>query len=199
MKISTDVRLPWPRETVFETYRDAITRVLEFLPSVRSVEVKWRRDDAAAVYLVHEWYGGGQVPAAVRGVVTESTLGWTDYSTWDTTAFRCDWKIESKKFSDAVRCQGRTSFVDEGREATRLELRGTVEVDARRLPGVPPFLARTVARSVEEFLANKIESNVRETLHWFEKYAGELAVATAAVATADDETCKSVLADAVVA
>jgi hypothetical protein len=179
MKFSTDLRLPLPRETVFAAYRDGITRVLEFLPNVRSVEVKWRKEAETAVHLVHEWHGGGQVPAAVRGIVTESMLVWTDYATWDLHSFHCDWKIESHKFPEGVRCRGRNSFVDEGGEATLLGIRGTVEVDARRFPGVPSFLVKSVGRSVEEFLASTIESNVRQTIRWFEKYRADLPAADA--------------------
>ncbi len=197
MKLTTDLRLPLPRETVFAAYRDAITRVLEFLPNVRSVEVKWRKEDEAAVHLVHEWHGGGQVPAAVRGIITESMLVWTDYATWDPKSFCCDWKIESHKFPEAVRCRGRNSFVDEGGEATLLEIRGTVEVDARRFPGVPSFLAKPVGRSVEEFLASTFESNVRQTIQWFEKYRANLFVADAkpAVGPAHDGQFGTAVAD----
>jgi hypothetical protein len=169
MKLSADVRLPFGRETVYVAYRDEMGKVLEFLPSVRAVDLKARREDALGVHLVREWHGGGEVPAAVRGIVTESMLAWDDYATWDATSYSCDWQIESRSFPDALRCRGRTSFVDEGAGQTLLALRGTIEVQARRLPGVPPFLAVSVARSVEEFLVDKIESNVRHAVGWFER------------------------------
>ena len=107
-------------------------------------------------------------------------LGWTDQAIWDLKAFSCDWAVESHKFPDGVRCRGRNSFVEEEGGTTHLEVRGRVDVDARRFPGVPAFLAASVGRSVEEFLAGRIESNVRETIHWFDKYRADVLAASGA-------------------
>jgi hypothetical protein len=170
MKLRTDLRLPFPRDAVFSAYRDEIAAVLEFMPNVRAVELRSRQLDDGLVHLSHEWHGGGDVPAAVRGIVTQSMLAWTDRATWDSKSFCCDWSIESHTFPAGVRCRGRNSFVDEEKDGTLLLVRGEVEVDGRRFPGVPAFLARPVGRSVEEFLVSKIESNLRETVRWFEKY-----------------------------
>ncbi len=187
MKLSADIRLPFPREAVFAAFRDDLGSVLEFLPNVRRVEERWRREDDSAVHLVHEWYGGGEVPAAVRGIITQPMLGWTDLAAWDLKAFCCDWKIESHSFPNRVQCRGRSSFLDEGPGETLLCVRGTVEVDARRFPGVPAFLAVQVGRSVEEFLAAKIESNLRCSIQWFEKMRPHLQAASSPGPLVGDE------------
>ena len=170
MKLALEVPLPVGRGRVFAAYRDEIERVLEFLPSVRVVEVKARRDDGAVVQQIREWHGGGDVPAAVRGIVTQSMLGWDDQSVWDAQAFVCDWRALPHKFTEAVRCRGRTSFLEEPANQTLVDVRGAVDVDARRLPGVPSYLAASVGRAVEEFLVGRIRANLVETARWFEKY-----------------------------
>jgi hypothetical protein len=170
MKLATSVRLPFPRDAVFAAYRDSMVRILEFLPNVRVVEPRSREVNGAVVASSSEWHGGGEVPAAVRGIVAESMLAWTDHSSWNGDSYVCDWRAESHSFADGIRCQGRTTFVEEPEGATRLEVHGAVEVDARRLPGVPSFLARSVARHVEEFLVGRIQTNLAETARWFEKY-----------------------------
>jgi hypothetical protein len=170
MKLTLDVPLPVARERVFAAYRDEIARVLEFLPSVRVVEVKARKDEGSVVKQIREWHGGGDVPAAVRGIVTQSMLGWNDQTIWDAQASVCDWWVEPHKFGDAVRCRGRTSFLEDAEHHTLLEVRGMVDVDARRLPGIPGYLAMSVGRAVEEFLADRIRGNFLETARWFEKY-----------------------------
>lgn len=178
MKFALELRLPVLRAKVFAAYRDEIVRVLEFLPSVRVVEVKAWRADGAVVEQIREWHGGGEVPAAVRGIVTQSMLGWNDHTVWDAEAFVCDWRAESHKFAEAVRCRGRTSFLEEPAHHTLLDVRGAVDVNGRRFPGVPSYLAVSVGRSVEEFLVGRIRANLVETARWFEKYRDRLAAAS---------------------
>jgi hypothetical protein len=171
MKLTVEVRVARLRPEVFAAYRDQMARVLEFLPNVRAVDVTRRQEEGAIVYQSSEWHGGGEVPAAVRGIVSQSMLAWTDHAKWDAAGFLCDWRADSRSFPDGVRCRGRTSFLEEPDGHTLLELHCAVEVDARRLPGVPGFLAGSVGRSVEEFLAARIRANLAETTKWFDKYS----------------------------
>ena len=114
MQLHADARIPFPRETVFAAYRDDITRLLPFLPNVRAIEVKSRRDDGLRVEMVNEWRGGGDIPAAVRAVLGESVLSWTDYASWDGRTFSCAWRTETQAFGDAMKCQGQNEFVEDG-------------------------------------------------------------------------------------
>jgi hypothetical protein len=170
MKLTVEVRVARPRPEVFVAYRDQMARVLEFLPNVRAIDASRRQEEGAVVYRSSEWHGGGEVPAAVRGIVSQSMLAWTEHAKWDATGFLCDWRADSRSFPEGVRCRGRTSFLDGPDGHTLIEVRGAVEVDARRLPGVPGFLAGSVGRSVEEFLVGRIRANLDETTKWFDKY-----------------------------
>jgi hypothetical protein len=170
VKLAADLGLAFPRQAVFAAYRDELPRVLEFLPNVRAIDMSSRQEDGAIVYQVAEWHGGGEVPAAVRGILTQSMLAWTDRAKWDAVAFSCDFRAESRSFPAGVQCRGRTSFL-EAVEGTLVEVRGAVEVDARKLPGIPGFLARQVGRSVEEFLVTRIQANLAESAKCFRKYA----------------------------
>ncbi len=174
MKLAAEVRLPFPRETVFAAYRDRIAQILEFLPSVRTVEALSRQEESGVVLSSSDWYGGGEVPATVRGIITQSMLRWTSRARWDAGSFQCDWRAEAYAFPEGVRCRGRTSFVDEPEGRTLLDVQGAVEVDARRLPGIPGHLKAPVGRSVEEFLVKRIGENLVETSQWFEKYRAML-------------------------
>jgi hypothetical protein len=171
MKLTVEVRVPRPRLEAFAAYRDQMARVLEFLPNVRAIDVSRRQEEGTTVFQSSEWHGGGEVPAAVRGIIAQSMLAWTDHAKWDAAGFVCDWRAESRSFPEGVRGRGRTSFLEEPDGHTLIEVRGAVEVDGRRLPGVPGFLAGPVGRSVEEFLVERIRANLAETTKWFEKYA----------------------------
>lgn len=169
MQISADATLPFPRPMVFAAYRDELTKLLQYLPNVRNIEVKSRKDDGPRVELVNIWHGGGEIPAAARAVLSEAMLSWTDYASWNEAAWTCDWRTETHAFTEAVDCKGQNRFLEvEG--GTRIEIRGDLEIDAKKIKGVPGFLAGKVASAVESFLAGKIQPNLVEVTEGLRKY-----------------------------
>jgi hypothetical protein len=178
MQISADTRIPFPVPVVFSAYRDDLTKLLAYLPNVRSIDVTSRKDSGATAEFVNEWRGGGDIPAAVRAVLSEAILSWTDYATWNADEHVCDWRIATHAFTDAVQCGGRNRFVDDGAGGTRLEVRGSLAIDAKKIRGVPSLLASTVGRAAEAFLVNTIQSNLLETAQGLTKYLREKGPAT---------------------
>jgi hypothetical protein len=170
MELRADARIPFPRTLVFAAYRDDIAELLPYLPNVRSIDVKSRKDDGAIAYLVNEWHGGGEIPTALRAVLADSMLSWTDYATWNTETFRCEWRTETHAFREALRCAGYDVFLDDGPGKTLLEIRGTLDVDAKKIRGIPWFLGSKVGRVFEEFLGTKIQANLVETAKGLTKY-----------------------------
>ncbi|MBI2393929.1 MAG: hypothetical protein HYV09_30440 [Deltaproteobacteria bacterium] len=172
MQISADATLPFPRPMVFAAYRDDLTQLLAYLPNVRNIEVKSRKEDGPRVELVNIWHGGGEIPAAARAVLSEAMLSWTDYASWDGTAWACDWRTETHAFTEAVDCKGRNRFIEvDG--GTRIEIRGDLKIDAKKVKGVPGFLAGKVASTAEGFLAGKIQPNLIEVTEGLRKYLAE--------------------------
>jgi len=170
MELSSDARIPFPRDVVFAAYRDDLVKLLPYLPNVRRIEVKSRKDDGPRSDLVNIWHGGGEIPAAARAVLSESMLSWTDYATWLRDQWVCEWRIETHAFTEAVQCGGRNEFLEDGPGATILQIRGKLEIDAKKIKGVPGFLAGKVGKIVEEFLVGKIQPNLVETVKGLEKY-----------------------------
>lgn len=170
MELRSDARIPFSRDVVFAAYRDDIARLMPYLPNVRHIEVKSRKSDGPVVEIVNEWHGGGEIPAAVRAVLGDSVLSWTDYATWHADTLRCDWRSETHAFAQALRCAGYNAFLEDGPGKTLLQVRGTLEVDAKKIRGVPSFLADKVGRTVEEFVGSKIQINLIETAKGLTKY-----------------------------
>jgi hypothetical protein len=162
MDIVADADIPFPRPLVFATYRDKMTEMLSYFPNVRAIDVKSRSDEGAITKLVNIWHGGGEIPAAMRAFLSEAMLSWTDHATWNEDDFTCEWRIETHAFTEAVTCGGRNRFV-ETPAGTKLEIRGSLTIDAKKIKGVPSLLAGKVGKGVEEFLANKIKPNLIET------------------------------------
>ena len=172
MELSADVTLPFPREAVFAAYRDKLAELSTYLPNVRGIEVKSRKDDGAVVELVNEWHGGGEIPKAARAFLSEAMLSFTDYASWNESEHTCEWRIETHAFTEAVSCSGRNRFVAEG-EHTRLEIRGTLSIDAKKVKGVPSFLAGKVSKTIEDFLGARIQPNLVEVSEGVGKYLAD--------------------------
>jgi len=170
MDLRADAHIPFPRETVFAAYRDEVVALVPYLTNVQAIEVKSRKDNGPLVEFVNEWRGGGEIPAAVRAFLSESMLSWTDHATWNAQSLSCDWRIETHAFTDAVRAIGHNAFLEEGAGHTLLEIRGSFDVDAKKIRGVPRLLAGAVGRTVEEFMVGKIRSNLIETASGVTKY-----------------------------
>ncbi|MCL2447963.1 MAG: hypothetical protein FWD17_03350 [Polyangiaceae bacterium] len=170
MDIRSEARIPFARSTVFATLRDDLAKLLPYLSNVRSIEVRSRRDDGPIAEIVNEWHGGGDIPGPLRAVLGEAALSWADHARWDASAFRCAWRTETRALQGAVQSHGENAFHEAGPDATRVEFKGQLEVDAKKIRGVPGFLASTVGRSVEEFLVSKVQANLLETARAVEKY-----------------------------
>jgi hypothetical protein len=173
MEIHCDAHIPFPRDVVFKAYRDDITKLLPYLPNVRNIEVKSRKDDGTRSELVMVWHGGGEIPGAFRAVLSESMLSWTDYATWDSQALRCEWRTETHALTEAVQSRGANLFVEDGPGKTVLQMRGTFDIDPKKIRGVPGFLATKIGKAVEDFLGGKIEPNLLETAKGLTRYLQE--------------------------
>lgn len=172
MLISADATLLHPRPVVYATYRDELPRLLAYLPNVRAIDVKSRRSDGARTELVNVWHGGGEIPAVARSFVSEAMLSWTDHATWNEEAWTCDWRTETHAFTEAVDCRGQNRFVEvDG--GTRIEIRGELRIDAKKVKGVPSLFAGKVASAVESFLVAKIQPNLVEVTDGLRKLLAE--------------------------
>lgn len=169
MELTADATLPFPRPIVFAAYRDRLVDLLEYLPNVRKIEVKSRKDSPGRVELVNVWHGGGEIPAAARAFLSEAMLSWTDYATWNEGDWTCDWRTETHAFTEAVSCKGQNRFVETD-GGTRIEIRGNLVIDAKKIKGVPGFLAGKAGAAIESFLAAKIKPNLVEVTEGLRKY-----------------------------
>ncbi|MGA3119835.1 MAG: hypothetical protein ABSF69_03600 [Polyangiaceae bacterium] len=175
MDLRADAHVPFPRDMVFAAYRDDMPHLLRYLPNVRDIEMTSRREEGPRVDIVSVWHGGGQIPGALRAVLNESMLRWTDHATWDAASFRCEWRTETHAFPTAVTCSGCNVFVEDGPSASRLEIRGELAVDAKKIRGVPSFVAGKLSRLIEDFLVTNIRENFAETTRGLAKYLAERA------------------------
>ncbi len=161
MIISANAYIPFPRPLVYATYRDKLTELVSYLPDIRGIDIKSRREEGGLLHFVNEWHGGGEIPLVARAVLSEAMLSWTDIATWNESEFTTVWRINTHAFTEAVHCTGKNSFL-EMENGTLIENRGVLTIDPKQIKNVPQFLAGTVSQTVEDYLSKKIEPNLHQ-------------------------------------
>jgi hypothetical protein len=169
MDLRADARIPFSPALVFAVCRDEMARLQPYLPSIRSIAVTSRTEKGAVVDNVIEWHAGADVPRALRALLSESIMSWTDHATWNADTLVCDWRTQMHAFTEAIRCGARDRFLPDG-TGTLLEIRGALDVDGTKLKGVPSFLSARVGRAMEEFLVDKIQSDLVRTGQGLARY-----------------------------
>jgi len=173
MRIESDSVIKYPLELTYRTYRDDLPEFVVHLPNVRSIRVESREEADGEVRLVNVWDGGGDIPAAIRHVLSEDMLSWTDYATWCDADRTCEWTIKTHAFEEAVRCSGTNRFIEIDDTRTRLEIRGDLSIDLKKVKGVPSFLAGSLGRTVEQFLVKQITTNLTSVSAGLSTYLAE--------------------------
>lgn len=164
MEFSTTDVIEYPVETVFRTHRDHLPELVDFLPNVEKIEVESREESAGQVDLVNIWTAARtEVPTLVRPFVKPHMLTWIDRASWQESDHTCRWDIELGFLKAAIRCQGVNKMRPTGEGHTEVTIAGQIEVDAKKIPGVPRFMAKKVGAAVEKFVVKTITPNLKKT------------------------------------
>jgi hypothetical protein len=161
VQIHASSLIPHPISRVFLAFRDEMPAVASFMPNVREIVVRAREETAEGVRIHNEWVGRGEIPKVAQSIVKPDMLRWDDFATWNHATTSCEWSLKLRVFTDNVRCSGRTVLAAEG-SGTRVTLSGTLQLDMRDIPGVPRFLAGTVAPQVEKFVVALVTPNLEQ-------------------------------------
>jgi hypothetical protein len=160
MKIEVTNTIPYPRVLVFRTLRDEMTELLPYLPNVDQIVVKQREElGEGRVRLVNWWKASSEIPTVARALVTPEMTNWTDFATWDESAWCCEWRQETSFFTDRISCRGRNTYRELGPERTELSIRGDLDIDLMGLKGVPKLMAPAVGSAIEKFVVALITPN----------------------------------------
>lgn len=159
MNISAYTKVSFPRDLVYVTYRDKLSALVPYMPNVRSIKVKARREEGNRVFCENEWHGGGDIPAVARAFLSERMLIWSEYDTWDNAEFSLEWRIQTHAFTEAVICSGKNYFLEKNK-STVIRTQGKLLIDSKKIRGVPSFMVKQVAQIVEDFLGQKIKPNL---------------------------------------
>jgi hypothetical protein len=173
-KISVTDKVTYPRELVYKTFRDDLDDLDAYLPDIESITTKDREDiDDNTTKVVRVWKAKDEeIPKLARKFIKPEMLQWTDTAVWHKDEWTCDWDMEVGFLSDAITAKGTNRYIDKGDEV-EIIIDGTLEVDARQIPGVPGMLAGRVGKAVEDFVVKMITPNLKDVNRGMEKYLAE--------------------------
>ena len=170
MKIETTADIAFPRDIVFQTYRDHLVELVPYLANVREITITSRVEEGSLVKFVNLWKGGGEIPAVVRKFLSAELLQWDDLATWNAADFTCQWQTVVPSFKDAVDARGHNTFIERRPGVTTLTISGELKVDAAKVKGVPRILAGTIGPAIEAFLVAAIKPNLVAVAKGVEKF-----------------------------
>ena len=173
-KIDIRDRIAFSHERVYANFRDNLEALQPYLPTVKEItQESFDRVDDDTVEVVRIWRAADEdIPTMAQKFIKPEMLCWTDRATWKDDETLCHWDIEVGFLKDAISCSGTTNYVQNG-DATEVHITGDLQVDARKIPGVPRLLAGKVGDAVEKFVVKMITPNLKEVNRGMEKYLDE--------------------------
>lgn len=153
-----------PLEIVWSTIRDHIADLVPYLDDVAAIETQHRdEDEQGAINLVNLWRADVAIPKVASGIIDPDKLTWLDYASWQPEQYLCQWRIEPGFFSEQIKCEGSTRYEPAiGGRGTRITFEGDITIVPGELPGVPGFMQKSVASTIESFVTSLIPKNFRK-------------------------------------
>jgi hypothetical protein len=158
------------RDKAFFAYRDKLGDIVPFLEDISAIEVLERKEDGNVTRLHNLWRVDQDVPAFARAFLKKEMLCWDDFAVWVENERVCRWEIKTRAFTDAVSCKGSNSFYEDGEGRTRVVLDGDLQIDLKKIRGIPSFLGRSLGPKLERFIVNMVTPNLQKVNASLEAY-----------------------------
>lgn len=147
-------------DRVYRVYRDELLELVDYLPSVESVEILEQQQLPGGVRYLYRWLVLVSVPVALRPLLTNSKITYLDHNEWVDQALEVNWRLQTNIFTEAVTCTGVNSFKPgSARNTTEVKLSGRLDIDLSRVRGVPRLLWRLGPR-LERFILDQVKPNL---------------------------------------
>lgn len=170
MEINVSSVIRHPIDRVFHAYRDELPKIAPYLGNVKEIRVDKREEANGVVKLHNIWIGKGEIPGFAQGIIKPDSLAWDDFADWYTDGMYCKWRLKTRVFTDAVNSYGENRLTAEGPNATRVTLKGILDINVKDVPGVPRLLAGPIKPKLESFIVMLIKPNLEQVNASLGKY-----------------------------
>lgn len=170
MKIHSESHIHHPLARVYESYRDHLSQVAPYTDDIKEIIVNSREEGSNGPTIHNIWVADREIPKIAKGIVKPEMLRWDDFAQWNNAEHHVDWRLNIPAFPDQVRCSGRNAFFADGPHRTRVVLTGELEINVKRIPGVPRIMASRIAPKIEAFIVKLITPNLEKVNHSLERF-----------------------------
>jgi len=173
MRIHSESLIRHPQPSVYEAYRDRLPEIAAYIPDVKEIRVESREDGPDAAIIHNVWIADREVPVFARAFITPDMLKWDDYAEWRDAESRVYWKLRLRVFTESVTCGGTNTFSRVDENSTKVCLEGDLDIDVKKIPGVPRLLAGGVKPKVEKFIVSLITPNLKQVNESLQQFLDE--------------------------
>lgn len=153
----TDV-IAYPLAVVFPTFRDKVVEMSAFYPNIETVRIERREAKGDEIHQVATWLAKAQLPGPFEKLVPPTSRRWRDDAVWHNAEHYVSWRIEPAMFAEATTLSGETRFSGSS-EVTRVTMKGRLDIDPRKIKGVPAIVAKRLVPMIEKFVSATIKKN----------------------------------------
>ena len=175
MKIQSESHIHHPIDRVYASYRDHLSRVAPYTTDIKEIIVHAREERPEGPKIHNIWVADREIPKIASGIVKPEMLRWDDFADWNDAAQHVDWVLNIPAFPDQVKCSGRNAFFADGPNRTRVVLSGDLEINVKRIPGVPRIMAGRIAPKIEAFIVKLITPNLEKVNESLERFLDDQA------------------------
>ncbi len=171
MRMDNKDFVDYPRELVYQTFRDKVYELADYLPNVDKIEVvqrEWMNEDHLRI-LAH-WHTSAPVPPVVKKFINPKVFSYKDYANWYNSEFKVDWRIETFWLSNLYTCSGTTYYIEVSPGRTLVHLVGDLTVNIDAIPQIPRFLRKSIGPQAEKFVIGIISPNLSKAAQAVQKY-----------------------------
>lgn len=160
MHFTAETPIAYPARVVVDTMMNRMHDLVPHLPNVESIDTQLIEPQPdGSVKTVRHWQGTARsVPAVMRPFVSRRSLGWMDHATWYPNELRCTWRT-APDGGDLTSCSGTNAFRPAGEGACVIVIEGDFVVHGERLPGLPAFMGRKIAPTIERIVLSFMRPN----------------------------------------
>ena len=153
-------------------------QIAPYTPDIREIIVKSREELEQGPKIHNVWVADRDIPKIAQGIIRPDMLQWDDYAEWNDAEQHVDWRLHIPSFPDALKCSGRNAFFADGPNSTKVVLTGDLQINMKKVPGVPRLLAGRIAPKIESFIIMLITPNLEKVNQSLERFLDDKGTVT---------------------
>ncbi|MDP8223548.1 MAG: DUF2505 family protein [Candidatus Lernaella stagnicola] len=170
MKLEVDDVIDFPLDEVYPAFRDHTEELANYLEAIERIEVQSRQVDGDHVHIVSIWTSKLKFPGPIEKFIPKGARQYTDTATWHSDKHTVEWNIDISVLRKAVSARGANSFEAHGENQTLMKIRGDIDIDPSKIPGVPTMLVKRVLPTIIKFIVQNVEKNMKQGNRSIERY-----------------------------